>query len=150
MPYIPITQLIDAVANTLGVASLLERSDSYDELREGMQDAPVIQVYADAANQDPGGGTDRTTFKAGTRQTNLVIFVDLYARQRSHIGEDMAAVYNTLDELAEIIESQDTKPYFSDEAIKAFAWSWQRVMFEYGDPKTVFAGARITINLRIF
>ena len=147
---ITIAQIIDAIEATLSAAPTLARSMSYDELTEGINDTPLLQVYAEAGDQDPTTNTDRTTFKAGVRQTNITINADYYAQQRKHIGEDMAALVDGIDAMTTIFEAQDTKPYFCLDGIRAFHWSWQRVTFDYGDPAIGYVGARFTLTIRVF
>jgi hypothetical protein len=147
---ITIAQICDAVASTLSAATTSPRTQSYDELTEGMQDTPTLQVYPEDGNQDPSGNTDRTSFKAGVRQTMLTVNADYYAHQRAHIGEDMAALVNGIDAITNILEAQDTKPYFGLAGIQAFSWSWRRVTFVYGDPQQSYVGARFTLNIRVF
>lgn len=143
-------QILDAIEATLSVAPTLARSMSYDELTEGINDTPLLQVYPESGDQDPAGNTDRTTFKAGVRQTNLTINCDYYAQQRKHIGEDMAALVDGIDAMTTIFEAQDTKPYFGLDGIKAFHWAWQHVTFEYGEASIKYVGARFTLTLRVF
>lgn len=143
-------QIIDAIETTLSAAPTLARSMSYDELTEGINDTPLLQVYAEAGEQDPTTNTDRTTFRAGVRQTSLTINADYYAQQRKHIGEDMAALIDGIDAMTNIFEAQDAKPYFGLDGIKAFHWSWQRVTFDYGDPAINYVGARFTLTIRVF
>jgi hypothetical protein len=150
MTSITLGQIIDAIEGALSAAPTLARSMSYDELTEGINDTPLLQVYPEAGDQDPTGNTDRTTFKAGVRQTNLTINCDYYAQQRKHIGEDMAALVDGIDAMTDIFEAQDTKPYFNLEGIKAYHWSWQRVIFDYGDAQIRYIGARFTITIRVF
>lgn len=150
MTSITLAQIIDAIEGALSTAPTLARSMSYDELTEGINDTPLLQVYPDAGDQDPTGNTDRTTFKAGVRQTNFTINCDYYAQQRKHIGEDMAALVDGIDAMTTIFEAQDTKPYFNLDGIKAFHWSWQRVIFNYGDPNINYVGARFTLTIRTF
>lgn len=143
-------QILDAIEATLSTAPTLARSMTYDELTEGISDTPLLQVYPEAGDQDPSGNSDRTTFKAGVRQTNLTINCDYYAQQRKHIGEDMAALVDGIDAMTTIFEAQDTKPYFGLDGIKAFHWSWQRVTFDYGDAAINYVGARFTLTIRVF
>lgn len=150
MPNITLPQILDAIEATLSTAPTLARSMSYDELTEGINDTPLLQVYPESGDQDPTTATDRTTFRAGVRQTNLTINCDYYAQQRKHIGEDMAALVDGIDAMTAIFEAQDTKPYFSLVGIKAFHWSWQRIIFNYGDPNINYIGARFTLTIRIF
>lgn len=147
---ITLAQILDAVEASLSAAPTLARSMSYDELTEGINDTPLLQVYPEAGDQDPSGNADRTSFQAGIRQTNLTINCDYYAQQRKHIGEDMAALVDGIDAMTNIFEAQDKKPYFALVGIKAFHWSWQRVVFNYGDPNINYVGARFTLTIRVF
>jgi hypothetical protein len=150
MTSITLAQILDAVEGTLATAPTLARSMSYDELTEGINDTPLLQVYPEAGDQDPTTANDRTTFTAGVRQTNITINCDYYAQQRKHLGEDMAALVDGIDAMTNLFEAQDTKPYFGLIGIKAFHWSWQRVIFDYGDPAIVYVGARFTLLIRVF
>jgi len=143
-------QILDAIEATLATATTVNRSESYDELTEGIHDFPMLQVYPEVGTQDPSGGTDRTTFKGGVRQTEFTIHVDYYARQRSHIGEDMSALVDGIDALQNVFEAQDTKPYFALDGIRAFKWSWSRAVFTYGDPNVSYIGARFVLIIRVF
>jgi hypothetical protein len=145
-------EILDAIESTLAASSGLTRTQSYDELTEGMNDLPTLQVYPEAGEQDPSGDgrTDRTAFGGGVRQTEFTIHADLYARQRSHLGEDMAALVDLIDAMQDVFEQQNTKPYFGLEGIRAFHWSWRRVVFTYGDPQLGYMGARFVLTVRVF
>ena len=143
-------QICDAIALTLSAATTTPRTESYNELTEGIPDVPLLQVYPERAEQDPSGNTDRTTFRAAVRQTVITIHADYYAHQRAHIGEDMAALVAGIDAITDEFEKQDSKPLFGLVDIQAFSWSWQRVTFEYGDPLQRYVGARFIITVRVF
>ncbi|NIP86511.1 MAG: hypothetical protein GTO03_13470 [Planctomycetales bacterium] len=158
---ITLAQIIDAVEDTLDGATTVVRSQSYDELTEGVHpaDMPLLQVYPEAnLGVDAGGGTsDRFTFggKGGDentplRQKEYAIHADYYAQQRSHIGEDMSALVDGIDAMETVLESQDVKNYFGLAGIRSFTWSWSRVTFVYGDPQMSYVGARFVINVRVF
>jgi hypothetical protein len=150
MAKITLAQMCNAIETTLAAATLAMRTQSYDGLTEGMNDVPTLQVYPDGGNQDAQYATDRTTFKAGTRQTSITIFADYYARQRSQLGEDMKALVDGIDAITDVFEAQDTTPYFGLTGIKNFHWSWQRVAFTYADETIKYMGARFTIVLRVY
>ena len=150
MATVTLGEIVDAIESTLSAVSTLARSQSYDELTEGMNDYPTLQVYPEDGDQDPSGNTDRTTFGAVVRQTVFTIHADYYARQRSHIGEDMDALVDGIDAMQNVFEQQNTKPYFGLTGIQAFHWSWRRVVFTYGDPQLSYMGARFTITVRVF
>jgi hypothetical protein len=142
--------MLNAVEATLSAAASIKNSQSYNQLTEGMNDLPCLQVYPDGANVDAQYATDRTTFQGGCRQTSQTIFVDYYARQRSQLNEDMAQLVTGIDELTDIIESQNHLPLFGLVGIKNFHWSWQRVVFGYADESVKYMGARFTIVLRVY
>src|SRR5512139_962325 len=98
---ITLAQVCNAVETTLAPA--VTYTQSYNELKEGLNDWPMLQVYWDASNQDPGGNADRTTFKAVVRQTDITIFADLYGTPRRDIGEDMAALLPLVDAVIDIL-----------------------------------------------
>ena len=162
MATVTIHQICDAIETTLGAATSLVRHQTFDDLSEGMQDYPTLQVYPEAnLGTDRDQETDRTAFMAATgtvkhRQKEYVIHADLFARQRSNLAEDMAQLVETVDEIEDILEAQ-VCPLFgltvagaAKGPIRSFRWSWQRVIFEYGDPVVKYMGARFILTLVVF
>jgi hypothetical protein len=147
---ITLAQICNAVETTLAAATGLTYTQSYNELEEGMNDTPTLQVYWNSSNQDPGGGNDRTTFQAGVRQTDIEIYCDLYATTRNEIGENMAALLPLVDAIVDELEKQDKKAYFGLTGLKAFRWNAQRVTFQYTDPMRMYVGARFILTFRVF
>ena len=143
-------QINDAIESTLGAATGLARSQSYDELTDGMTDTPTLQVYWQRDTTDPQGMTSMTTFQTGVQQVDMVFHADLFARQRSHIGEDMSALYTVMQAVRETLEGEKTKPLFGLPGIQSFRWTTERVTFEYGDPLLPYVGARYTIFIKVF
>ena len=143
-------QIADAIADTLAAAAGLgtARVQSLDELTEGMNDTPTLQVYLEEFGQNATGNVDRSTFKGGVRQTDILIHADLYATPRAHLGQDMADAVALVEQLQAILEAQDTKPYFGLEGIKAFSWTARRVNFDYAGQ--LFLGFRFMIRVRVF
>lgn len=145
-----LADICDAIETTLGAATGLARSQSYDELTDGMNDTPTLQVYPESGGQDVETSNDRTTFRAGCQQEEAVIHADLYARQRSDLGDDMWKLVTMIDAIRTVLKAQQTKPYFGTLSIKAFSWTWQRVTFVYGDPQLPYVGARFILRIRMF
>jgi hypothetical protein len=143
-------QITDAIESRLGVAIGLARSQSYDELTDGMTDTPTLQVYWQRDVTDPQGTTHQTAFGTGVQQVEVVFHADLFARQRSHIGDDMAVLYGMAQAVRETLEAETSSPYFGLDGIKAFRWTAERVTFEYGDPSLPYIGARFVIIVRVF
>jgi hypothetical protein len=139
-------QINDAIEDKLGAALGLARSQTYDELTDGMTDTPTLQVYWQRDNTDPS----MTTFRTGVQQVEMTFHADLFARQRSHIGEDMKVLYEVMQEVREMLEAETTKPYFDLEGIQAFSWTSERVTFEYGDPSQPYVGVRYMLTVRVF
>ena len=141
--------IVDAIETTLSAAASLRRSQSYDELTEGVQrgDAPLLQVYPE---ENPGTSghseTDRISFSGAHSVKRYVIFADLYAKQRSNIGEDMKQLVDTINELEDILDSQ-TYPVFGSDYILSFRWLWGRVVFDYAGVN--FMGARFQILVEV-
>lgn len=147
---ITLTQIGAALKTTFAGVIGLTYVHQPSELREGMQDSPLLQIYPDTITQDPSGDVDRTTFRAVVRQSLQVWHLDLYARQRSDLGEDMAILLPLVDAVVDVLEQQDTKPYFGLVGIKAFSWTAQRVNFIYGQPEIGYVGMRFILTLRMF
>lgn len=147
---ITLAEICDGVEATLGAAASLRSATSYDELTEGIAtfDCPRIEVYPEKGVTDPSGTTDRTSFNACIQQSVITIHADLYARQRSQLGEDMKAIVDMLDELIPLLEAQERPPFFGVTGIKAFRWRWNRAIFKRA--QAWYVGARFTIELKIF
>jgi len=150
MGTVTIAQICDAIESTLGGATGMNRVQSYDELTEGIAaaDLPLLQVYWESLGIDPGGGTDRTAFRGGLRQKPFVIHADVYAARRHQLGQDNEALVNIVDAMIDVIEEQDTKPYFGLAEIKSFSVdSITRSLFLYPDEQNKFVGARFVFTV---
>jgi hypothetical protein len=143
-------QICDAIESTLGAAAGVSRSESYDELSDGVTETPTLQVYWESTEEDISGSTDRTSFRAGMRQDEHLFHGDLYVRQRSHIGEDMQKLVEMKDAIDAVLVAQTDKPYFGLAGIQAFHWRAERVTFVYGDPQIPYVGIRYYITIRTF
>lgn len=140
-------QICDAVKTTFVPA--VTYIQSFDELSDGMQDTPTLQIYPQSGETDTTGNVDRSTFKAGVRQSVYVFHADLYARQRGHLAEDMGALLPIIDEMETILSQQDTAPYFGLVGIRGFQWHWERATWDYGDG-VLYVGARFTMTVRVY
>ena len=126
------------------------RAEPYYDATESIPETPLFQVYPDSKNTDSQSNSDRASFKAGIRRSDMVVIIDLYARQRSMIGEDLLACFQLLDEIEIALENEQTKPYFGLPGVQGFSWRWERQTFEYGDQKLPYVGARIYLTLKFF
>lgn len=142
--------VLDGVADTLAMTTGVVTMKSYDELTEGVDpfDCPRLHVFPQAGVCDPSGNTDRTTFSSGVQQVELTIFVDLFARQRSELQEDMMVTVEMVDSLMNYLQTLERPPFFGVEGIKSFSWRWQRDTFKFA--KSYYMGARFTLIIKCF
>jgi len=151
---VTVHQLCDAIETTLSTATGLQVHQTFDEITEGVHDRALLQVYPQSCTGvDSVNRNDRTTFNRGVAQTEFVFHADVYAQQRAHIGEDMAALIPLIDAITVRLEAQQNTPLFGLTVsgvapIKSFRWSWERVLFEYAEAKHM--GVRFTITVRVF
>lgn len=157
MAAITIAQICDAIETTLAAASGMNRTQSYDELTEGISagDLPLLQVYWERLGpMDPSGGTDRLTYQGVVRHKLLTFHADVYAAQRSHIDEDMKKVVNCADAMLDVLEQQNVKPYFGLAGIKAWQLeSAAKGAFEYtSGPRggVLYMGVRFILVIHVF
>lgn len=149
---ITLAQVNDALATTLGAATGLAGGagavQSYNQLSDGIADAPTLQVYPQSALDDVASSNNRTTFRGGVRQRQYTFHADVYVRERSSIGEDMNAVVTLANALETILDAQDVKPYFGLDGIADYKWDMNRVTFEHGNYK--YAGLRFIIRIWVY
>ena len=146
---VTLASIVDAIEGVLDGATGLTASQTYDEITEGIQDMPMLQVYPESCSgTDIAGVNDRTTFKAGVRQTEYIIHADLYAAQRAHIGQNISTLVDMIDAITTQFETQSTGNLFGLSTIKSFHWRWERVVFEYATVE--YTGARFYITIRVF
>lgn len=147
---VTLAEICDGVEAELSAALGMQSSTSFEGMTEGIpaMDCPRIEVYPEAGRSDPSGSTDRTTFTACVQQVMVTIHADLYARQRSQLGEDAAAYVGLTDAIIDVLQSQQKPPFFGVAGIKAFNWGWRKAMFRRAD--AWFVGARFTINCKVY
>jgi hypothetical protein len=150
---ITLHQMLDAVENTLDGTAGLVRTFQFDQLPEGVNsgDCPLLLVHPVRMElvDSLSGATDRMTFAGalGVRQEMYTVYADFYCKQRSHLGEDMAATVAIIDAATNILEA-DVCPFFGLDGIKNRQWEWQIVEFTYASAQ--YLGVRFTIKLRTF
>lgn len=127
-----------------------------ETLTESIPETAIVQVYLDAKNMQ-STSTDRNTF-GGPRKLNgdalqpvrsnrWTVNVDVYVRQRSDIGADMAAVEDKANYVDELLGGQTNSPFFGLDGIKAFTYRMERVVFDYN--KVSYVGVRFILDLTI-
>ena len=147
---VTLTQICDGIETTLTSTVGIRTTATFSELTEGVSslNCPLLEVYPQSGSCDPHGRTDRTTMNAGVQQSIITVHVDLYARQRSNLGEDMAQTMSMVDSIIDILQEQEKPPFFGVAAIKSFSWSWRKAVHNRAGAD--YVGARFTLLLRIF
>ncbi len=151
MTDVTIAEINTAIKDTLAVADGLVRSQNYNELSEGMNDYPTMQVYWNSGETDATNAVDRSSFGGGikppVRQADLQFYVDVYATQRSDLAEDNDKLTTMASNIWTVLDQQVNPPYGLS-AIRAHHWTAQRVNFQYGDE--TYPGVRFIISVRVF
>jgi hypothetical protein len=151
-----------AIADTMRTAlvpTFLNAVYDYDQLPEGMNSWPAMEVYTENWETSMGGDTDRYSFApsagvAPRRWTNILIHMDLYARRRSHLDEDWEQALVLANEVQDALEEQSTCPLFGLAGIRHVRWTGRRVVFDRGfDPQRRplrYTGYRFELTVGIF
>jgi hypothetical protein len=144
--------LVHAVGNTFKAIPSIKQVQVLEDIEEGVGDTPLLKVYYGDSETDAVGDTDRTSFDASIRQTVITVKVEGYARQRSHIGEDLRAQLDLIDRLDARLCEQVKQPYFGLPVIQVFHWKFERVTYRIGEGATavLFAGCDLEIRLFVY
>lgn len=160
MAIVTVGEICDAVATTLSTTAGIARTQSYNELTEGMNTLPTLQVYPESWELSSGSETDRfamvdaATGVPGHRLTEMVLHLDLYARQRSQLAEDWGLAVDLASALHDKLDEEGSCPLFAQTGIRSMHWTADRVMFEYGSDAQGrplrYVGFRFALTVRIF
>ena len=135
--------VLNAIEGVLDGAVGLVQSQTYDQLTESIPETPLLQVYPQS------GGLDLEVYTKH-RTEKWVIYADLYARQRSNMRDDMAKVVEMGQAVIEVIRTEEAAmTNFGNSGIHGWDWSWERVLFEYGETATRYVGIRFTFNVGV-
>jgi hypothetical protein len=151
---ITIAQICTAIAGALrDVPEIVRVQDAAqvsieDGMSEAIADLPTAQVYWQTSETSAGFDSDRATFTAGVRVTQMLFHIDVYVRQRAQLNEDAAETLRIAEVVQTALEAQRTKPLFGLAGVQAFRWSAERVVFEYG--QVGYAGVRFAVTVWVF
>jgi hypothetical protein len=146
-----------AVVLNAGVPAVTIDAQSYDEITEGMQNTPVVQVWPTDSLTDATTDTDRTTFKGCVKHGQYQFTVRGFARPRSQVGEDMEATVRMWDALEAILEEEGTDctgaggtcTFFGVSGIRSMSWSAASPqVYVYGGAP--YVGFEMTIQVDVF
>lgn len=148
MTSITLTQIVEAIADTLDGEPTLNEVQWGETLAEAIENMPMAQVYWDGGSTDVASQNDRTTFRAGVRQAEINVIADVFVCPRAHIGQGMAAVMVMAETINGVLEAQKVPPFFGLDGIKSFRWRVERVTIEYSNVQ--YDAARFTITVRVY
>jgi len=139
------------ITATLAEVTGVNEVQDYDDLTEGMNNLPAVQVYweEDDDKSSTYGKSDRMTFGGNVGQC-FTFHVDVYARRRSNIGQDMAATLPLVDTIDAKIRAQVGSSAPFGVAIQSFQWEWSRCVFEYGAKDRTYMGARCVLKVETY
>ena len=135
---------------TLITSGDLVAIQNFDELTEGINDQNVLQIYPESGGP-VSGNSETHKFTLGSDPViieDMVIHLDYYARQRSHLGEDMAQLVTGLDVIRAKIKEECTACSIFGIDVKNFQWEWNRFVITYAEADIV--GVRFILRIRIF
>lgn len=148
MATIALDTLLTAVKTTLGAAASLSASRDHGEIRDARHDFPLLEVWPLAGAGSMQSQTHQRSITGKHSVKEFVVHADLYAQIRgAHVGEGMAALVTTIDEIDEILDTQ-VRPYFSVAPITSFRWSWEHFTFQANDG-ILYAGARYRLEIQV-
>jgi hypothetical protein len=145
---------VHTVMEELVTSGELARVQNYDELTEGMNTTPTLQVYPERWEVDVASDTDRTTFVdtstgiPGVRQTEVALRLDLYVRQRSQLNEDWGNAIDLASTVSDKLDEEGNCPLFAQTGIRSMHWTCTRVVFDYAT--VLYTGFRFDLTVRIF
>jgi len=149
---ISIGQICEAVADTMGSATGINRVQHYDALTEGLMDAdlPLLQVYFDNFRVSPPGDTDRHTMGRGVAIQRLQLYCDVFCCQRHNVWQDVETQTRLASEVLDRLEAlYHTRPYFGLDGIKAWSIpSAQRATVAYGQAE--YMAVRFTVEVVVY
>ena len=159
MARVTLPEILNAVTDIFRTTTVLMPGETvarlfdvqaYDELTEAIQDIPAIQIFLDGITVDSNTTTDRHTMRVGTQKSTLSLVVRTFARQRSNVNDDMAAVLACWDAVEATLEqvSLDCQPFFGLEAIRSFHWTAAPMLYDYA--RVLYVGIEHTLTLEVF
>jgi hypothetical protein len=148
MPSVSLEDINTAIADTMREITGVVVQD-FDELTEGINDWPLIQVYWERYVPDRrADNNERSTFGAGVRVSQATFHIDVFAKPRAHIGEDVTKLLTVMGWVIDKLNEQQRAPYFGLSGIKGYAWNAERVTFQYAQQQ--FSGGRVVLDVAVY
>jgi len=160
MAEVTIIEIRDGIRDTLEDATGVIRAQAGSGttgITEGVQgaDMPLVQVYWERSYAEEEE-TRYATYGGHVQTTVHEFHADVYAAQRSHIGENLQQVDTMASAIIVALQAERTAPLFGvtddgdEAAVKAFSWTADRSSFIYGAPETPYPGIRFVIRVWVF
>ena len=158
MAQVTVGAIVSAVTTFVSATPGITRTQDYNKLTEGMNVLPTLQVYPESWEVSTGSETDRVSFVDGVtsipghRDTEMVLFLDLYVRQRSQLLTDWGDAVDLASALSTQLDTAGACPLFGLSVdgypvVGSFKWTAQRGTFPYA--QVSYTGFRFTLTLRI-
>jgi hypothetical protein len=140
---------LSGITTTNGLTIL---AHNYNEIKEGMPDYPLLEVYPEDLEVDSRTETDATTLSKAVRVHSLTIHVDVYVHTRNQIDENMEDVVDCWDAVEDRLEDGSAGgagcPIFGNEFIRNIHWTAERVTFDR--QSLLYSGIRFILVLEVF
>lgn len=121
---------------------------NFDELTEGMNSTPAVQIYWDDLAIDSLTNTTMQTLEHSRRNRDLTFNIDIFTGDRNNLHLNMAEQVRWADLLWDKLEEKDQCNAFSDAAINVVNIEVQRVLFDYAT--VTYPGVRAVLTVRVF
>ncbi len=154
MGSVSLAQANDAIAATIKPATQAPNrngvTQSFDELGDGIGDTPTVQVYPQHGDDHAGPGeVNRGTFGGGpVRQRYWTFYIDVMAEERGIIAQNMAAVVTITSLIEDILDQQNSHPFFGLAGIQDFKWYWDRATVAYAG--RFYSGTRFVLGIWVY
>jgi hypothetical protein len=144
--------VLKAIAETLEAELPDVRVQTLEELSDGYQDLPMLQVHWMGDVVDPWSRqTDRTTFQGLLKQVEKEVELWVFSHSESLVGENAQVNAQRMDELTYVLLLQGTTLFGTTGSpkIRSFRFRATPVRWTLQRGHAV-VGARVTLTLRIF
>lgn len=146
-------ELCNAITEVLGAAPIIKNAQTYNELTEGINTFPTLQVYpTDSGGGSAGGTTSRRTMGqvSPVRQEQVTVVVDIYCSQRKDLKNDMRKVIEVWDAMEAVLDEQVVAPYFACPGIREFSWRATYGERQYGDSTVTYSIVQFQLSLAVY
>ena len=145
------TDIETALSGITTANGLTILTHNYNEIKEGMPDYPLLELYPEDLEVDSRTETDATSLSKAVRVHRLTVNVDVYAHTRNQIDENMEDVVDCWDAVEDRLEDTTSGagcPIFNQEFIRNIHWTSERVTFSRQSLE--FSGIRFILALEVF